>query len=464
MERGERARRIHFIGIGGSSLSGLASMALDAGHRVSGSDRAGGHKTDALAARGAEVIIGHAPERVRGADLVVYSAAIPKGDPELAYAAASGIPVMGRAEYLGRLMGACEESICVSGTHGKTTASAMAATVFIAAGEDPTVHIGGELPSIGGGSLRGGDRYFIAEACEFDRSFLKMRPTAVAILNIDFDHPDTYLDLDETEAAFLAFARMTPKGGFVAGWGDDPRVTRVLAACGRDTRTFGLGPSCELRAEGLSEDGAGGIRFEATLFGHPLAEVSLPVPGEHNVIDALAALALADRFELSASGAAEALASFTGVKRRFERTSVTDGAAVYQDYAHNPAEIRCALSNARKATGGRVIAVWQPHTYSRTKRLFEDFLGCFGEADELLVTDICGAREADPGDIHSADLVGALRARGIPARLTPSFDDAEAALRGVWRAGDLAITLGCGDIDRLNDRIAERGDTVSFIM
>ena len=448
-------KHLHFIGIGGSSMSGLARFMLQKGCAVSGSDRDASHKTEALEKLGVKIYIGHSAENVHGADLVVYSAAIAESNPERAEAKRLGIPQVERAVLLGRLMSTFDQAICVSGTHGKTTTTSMIAQIFVEAGEDPGVHIGGELDAIGGGTRVGGGNTFIAEACEYSGSFWHFYPTIAVILNIDEDHLDFYKDLDDIEASFRRFAGLVPEDGWVVGWGDDPRVRHVLSALKCRTRTYGL----ELRAEDISYDELGRPRFTVTLYGHPLCEVELAVSGEKNLLDALAAIAVSDIAELPMSRVSETLAHFTGAHRRFDLTSVTDGVRVYQDYAHNPAEMKTAIHIAAMQPHKTLWAVWQPHTYSRTKALFNGFVETFDEADHILITDVMGARESDPGDIRSEMFLEPLRARGKRVDVTPTFDDAEAYLRSHWHSGDLVITLGCGNIDLLNEQIAKKGDT-----
>ena len=452
-------KHLHFIGIGGSSMSGLARFMLQKGCAVSGSDRDASHKTEALEKLGVKIYIGHSAENVHGADLVVYSAAIAESNPERAEAKRLGIPQVERAVLLGRLMSTFDQAICVSGTHGKTTTTSMIAQIFVEAGEDPGVHIGGELDAIGGGTRVGGGNTFIAEACEYSGSFWHFYPTIAVILNIDEDHLDFYKDLDDIEASFRRFAGLVPEDGWVVGWGDDPRVRSVLSSLKCRTRTYGLEPYNELRAEDISYDELGRPRFTVTLYGHPLCEVELAVSGEKNLLDALAAIAVSDIAELPMSRVSETLAHFTGAHRRFDLTSVTDGVRIYQDYAHNPAEMKTAIHIAAMQPHKTLWAVWQPHTYSRTKALFNGFVETFDEADHILITDVMGARESDPGDIRSEMFLEPLRARGKRVDVTPTFDDAEAYLRSHWHSGDLVITLGCGNIDLLNEQIAKKGDT-----
>jgi UDP-N-acetylmuramate--alanine ligase len=454
-----QGKRVHFIGIGGSSMSGLSTLMQKLGYQVTGSDRDRSHKTDALKSAGIPVVIGHRPETVRGADFIVFSAAIAPENPERAEAFRLGIPQIERSDLIGQLMEGCKTAIGISGTHGKTTTTAMLAQVMVESGVRPTVHIGGELDALGGSTLLGDKDYFVVEACEFNASFLKFLPTIAVILNIDEDHLDFYRDIDDIERAFLAYARRTPEDGFCVGCGDDARVRRVMAAAGRKSLSYGLGPSNQLRATGITYDPQGKARFTATFEGQPLCRVEMSVPGEHNLLNALCIIAVARLCGLAMDVVASTLSRFSGAHRRFELTSVTDGVHIYHDYGHNPTEIKNALHIARMQPHKRLWAVWQPHTYSRTKKLFGGFVEAFDEADHALITDICAARESDPGDIRSEMLIEPIRARGVDAALTPTFDDAEAHLRAHWQPGDLVITLGCGNIDLLNEQIALHSDT-----
>ena len=452
-------KKVHFIGIGGSSMSGLALLMQWHGCEVSGSDRTANHKTDALEKRGIKIYIGHDGKNVLGKDLVIYSAAIPYDNPERKAARDSGITEIERCKLIGMIMEHYCDSIAISGTHGKTTTTAMLSSVFIAAGEDPTIHIGGELSSIGGSTRLGKGDTFICEACEYNASFLSFLPDRAIILNIDEDHLDFYKDIDDITNAFKKFADLVPENGCVFGNGDDPRVRKLLEGLNCRTCTFGFEPQNMVRAESISYDEDGRAYFTATYFGHPLAEIELSVAGEHNVKDALAVIAVANDSQLPMSVVAKALHDFNGVGRRYELTSVTDGVRVYTDYGHNPTETQTVLTVARKQAKGRLFAVLQPHTFSRTKTLFDGFVHCFDDADEVLVTDICAAREVDPGDINSAMLVDAMQKNGVNAHYTPTFDNAEAYLRAHWKQGDSAITLGCGDIYLLNEQIAAHGDS-----
>ena len=457
--RDYQGRRVHFIGVGGSSMSGLAGLLKEEGYAVSGSDRTRSHKTDHLAERGIEIHVGHAAENVRGADVIVYSAAIPADNVERAEAARLNIPQIERCDLVGQLMAGSKFAVGVSGTHGKTTTTSMMAQAFLSAGADPAIHIGGELDFIGGSTRRGDGSDFICEACEFNESFLHFKPTVAVITNIDEDHLDFYGDIDHIEAAFHKYAALLPQSGWCIAWGDDARARRVCMQSKCNHLTYGEGPENDLRPENLQYDAQGFARFDAVLHDVNLGHFELGVASEANMLDALAVIAVCHIRGLDMEKVSAALKGFVGAHRRFELTSVTDGVKCYTDYGHNPAEIKNALKIASLQPHRELWSVFQPHTYSRTKTLFDQFLETFDAADHVLVTDICAAREVDPGDISSEMLIEPLRARGLDVHLTPGFDDAEAYLRDHWQAGDLMISHGCGDIDLLNEQIARNGDT-----
>ena len=454
-----RGKHVHFIGIGGSSMSGLAGYLKDMGYEVSGSDRTRSHKTENLEEKGIRVDIGQRAENVHGADLIVFSAAIAPDNAERAEAVRLGIPQMERCDLIGELMAGHEFAVGVSGTHGKTTTTSMLAQAFLQAGADPTIHIGGELDFIGGSTRAGDGRDFICEACEYRESFLQFRPTVAIITNIDEDHLDYYRDIDHIESAFARYVDIVPESGWCIAWGDDPRALRVCENARCHHMTYGLGEHCRLRPVDLTYDEHGCASFTAVLDGVPLGDFHLNVASEANMLDALAVICTAHIRGLDMEKVSEALAAFVGAHRRFELTSVTDGVKCYTDYGHNPAEIRNALKIASMQPHRTLWSVWQPHTYSRTKTLFDQFVETFDLADHVLITDIMGAREPDPGDIHSGMLLEPIRARGILADWTPSFDDTEAYLRAHWQPGDIMVSHGCGDIDLLNEQIALHGDT-----
>lgn len=451
-------KRVHMIGIGGSSMSGLAGMLKTRGVLVSGSDSTRSSSTDALCARGIPVAIGHSADNVHGANLVVYSAAIAADNPERAEAARLGIPQIERAVLLGQLMEGYAHAVNVCGTHGKTTTTSMIAEALLDAGLDPTVHIGGQLDAIGGSTRVGGHDIFVVEACEYHASFLHFHPTIAVITNIEEDHLDFYKDIDDIAHAFARFVALLPEDGVAVGNGDDPRVTALFAKSGHRCVTFGMGETCDWRCVNLSRETNGCTHFDAALHGEIRTHVDLLIPGAYNVVHALATIAACAQLGVNPDTVASSLSHFAAPHRRFEYTGTVCGVALYTDYGHNPAEMRSALENARQRTHGRLFAVMQPHTYSRVKTLFADYIDCCREADELLITDIYAAREKDPGDIHATMLVNAIAQTGQSVHYTPTFDDAEAYLRAHWQPGDLVITMSCGNIHLLNKQIALHGD------
>lgn len=454
-----KGKHVHFIGVGGSSMSGLAGLLKEDGFIVTGSDRARSHKTEHLEEKGIPVRIGHNAENVHGTDIIVYTAAISADNVERMEAARLAIPQIERCDLLGQLMDGYEFAINVSGTHGKTTTTAMLAQTFMYASEDPTIHIGGELDFIGGSTRRGAGRDFICEACEFNASFLRFHPTIAIVLNIDEDHLDFYRDIDHIEETFSQYVSLVPEYGWCIAWGDDFRARRICENAKCNHMTYGIGEHCMLRAINLSYDERGCASFTAVLDGKKLGDFHLGVSSEANMLDALAVICTAYIRGIDMKKVSEALANFVGAHRRFELTSITDGVKCYTDYGHNPAEIKNALKIASLQPHKTLWSVWQPHTYSRTKTLFNAFIETFDGIDKVLITDICASREVDPGDINSEMLIEPIRARGVDVVLTPTFDDAEAYLRAHWQSGDLMISHGCGDIDLLNEQIALHGDS-----
>ncbi len=446
-------KRIHMIGIGGSSMSGLAQMLISKGYQVSGSDRTEGYLIGDVRAAGAQVYIGHAAKQVHGADLVIYTGAAASDNPERVEADRLGIPSIERSVLLGQLMEGYEQAVAICGAHGKTSTTSMLSQMLVECGLDPSVHIGGKLDAIGGSTRIGNGGAFLAEACEFRRSFLEMKPTIAVVLNIDADHLDCYKDIDEIEATFGQFMHLVPDDGVVIGKGTDERVLRQMQQQNCRKLTFGMDDSCDIHPVNLAEDDRGYASYDLMVSTEILAHVNMAVPGDFNVENGLAALACAYVLGADMQMAADSLSRFTGAHRRFELTDVIDGAEIFHDYGHNPAEMRNAVSVARKRCKGTLYAVMQPHTFSRVRTLFNDYLTCTEEADVTVVMDICAAREKDPGDLNSGMLVDGMKAHGLNAVWTPSFDDTEAYLLAHLQPGDLAITMGCGDVNMLNEQI-----------
>ena len=451
-------RHVHMVGIGGSSMSGLAEMLKDHGIIVTGSDSVRSYLTDALVKEGIPVSIGHQAENLGDAELLVYSAAIHEDNPERTVARERGVPQMERATLLGQLMEGYRQAVNICGTHGKTTTTSMIAECLLDCGMDPTIHIGGQLDAIGGSTRTGGHGVFVAEACEYNGSFWQFHPTIAVITNIEEDHLDYYKDLDDIENAFRRFVSLLPENGVAIGNGDDPRVRRVLSEQPRKAITFGLSEACDMHPENTVWDEHGCAAFDCVFLGKNIARIALQIPGEFNLAHALATAAVCLELGVKPESVKESLSRFNAPHRRFEHTGDVCGVALYTDYGHNPAEMKSALSNAAHQPHRKLWAVMQPHTYSRVKSLFAEYIHCCDAADEILITDIFAAREKDPGDIHAAMLVDAIAKTGKSVHYTPTFDDAERYLRANWEPGDLVITMSCGDINLLNAQIQAHGD------
>jgi len=453
---------VHFVGIGGAGLSAIARVLLERGARVSGSDLLRTPVAEALARDGARVFIGHHPEHVTGADLVVVSSAVPEENVEVQAARAAGIPVWSRARFLEEMMEGYTV-VAVAGTHGKTTTTAMIASLLWEAGLDPTFIVGGVVSGLGTNARAGTGPHFIIEADEYDRTFLALRPHVVVVTNVEHDHPDCYPTFEEFRAAFEQFAALLPPDGLLVACWDHP-VARELGqarmAQGLPVAFYGLRGKRAARtrmwtaeslagatywwAEEVRPNFAGGSDFLALRQGRLLGLVRLRVPGRHNVANATAALAVTDHLGVPFPTARSALAAFRGVGRRFEIKGEADGVTVVDDYAHHPTEIRATLAAARERFPRRPLwAVWQPHTYSRTRALLADFASAFDQADHVLVLPIYAARETDRGEVSSADVVAQIH--HPDARLVQSLEEAVVLLATEVRANAVVLTLGAGD-------------------
>lgn len=446
--------RAHLMGIGGVSMEPLAEVLFGAGVKVSGSDMRQSDATDQLQALGIPVAIGHAPENVAGADLIIRTAAVHDDNPEVQAARAAGIPVFERSQAWGAIMRDYKNALCIAGTHGKTTTTSMCTHIALAAGLDPTVMIGGSLPILSDDRPKGyrvgnGDT-IILESCEYCNSFLSFFPTVAVILNIEEDHLDFFKDLADIQKSFRKFAQLTlPKGSVVIN-GDDPNTCAVAA--GLDAFTFGLEPGAECTAANLTWE-KGLPRFDIVVHGEVLTHVALQVPGIHNVKNALAAAAAAYVLGLPGQAVKEGLEAFSGAGRRFEKLGTCNGADIYDDYAHHPGEIAALLKAVRPLEYRRVVCAFQPHTYTRTKALFHPFAEALKEADLAVLTDIYAARETDTLGVSSAQL-----AEAVPGALYyPTLDELEAGLRELAKPGDLILLVGAGDIYVVGKRLAKKG-------
>lgn len=446
------SRRLHFVGIGGAGMSALAELLLERGYGVSGCDRQAGPVTERLAGLGVEVTIGHGDHAPPDAALIV-SSAVPHDHPELAAARARGQTVLRRAELLGAVMDGMR-GIAIAGTHGKSTTTAMVGAILDAAGRDPTILVGGRIRGRGGNARVGSGPWLVAEADEYDRSFLTLSPECAVINNVEADHLDTYGTLEALRDAFGEFAARTRTGGTVVRGIDDPGARGVEVPPGRRSVTFGLAADADVRAEELERDRLE-TRFRLVLPEDDAVPVALGVPGEHNVRNALGAAAAAWALGIGADEIRRGLAAVQGVERRFEVVHEDAELLIVDDYAHHPSEIAATLASARSGwPGRRIVAVFQPHLYSRTRALAREFGAALAEADLVFVTDVYAAREAPlPG--VSGRLVSAA-ARAASADAVDVENGAADAVLDRLRPGDMIVTMGAGDIDCLARELARR--------
>ena len=447
---------IHFIGIGGISMSGLADVLLDRGFQISGSDMKPSELTDHLAARGADISFPQSADNIKeGIDLIVYTAAIHPDNPEFAAAQAAGIPMLNRADLLGQMMRNYQTSIAVAGTHGKTTTTSMASHILLAADADPTISVGGILPSIGGNIRVGQSDVFVTEACEYTNSFLSLAPSIAIILNIDADHLDFFKDLDDIRNSFRRFAALVPAGGTVIINADTPAYEQVTDGLACQVLTYALEQDADFRAADIVFDDMGRASFDCVFRGDVIGRFALQVPGMHNVSNALAAIAMAWTLDIPAGTAAEGLASFCGTDRRFQFKGTVNGVDIIDDYAHHPTEIRATLETAGAGSHREVWCVFQPHTYTRTKALMDEFADALTLADHVVLADIYAARETDNLGISSDTLRQAVLARGTDAWYFPSFDEIEAFLKEHCASGDLILTVGAGDVYHIGEALLQ---------
>ena len=446
----ENKERIHLIGIGGVSMNSLGELLLSKGVPVSGSDRLRTDVTARLEALGAKITYEHKPENVEGAALIVRTAAVHDENPEIVRAHELGIPVMERAEAWGHIMRDYDNVVCLSGTHGKTTSTSMMTMMTMEAQMDPTVMVGSNLPAIGGTLRIGGKSCFVAESCEYTNSFLRFAPTISVILNVEEDHLDFFKDRADIEHSFHQFAQLVPAAGHVIACADNDGAMAAVAGLDRPVFTFGLDQTADCTAANLTET-QGAPVFDVVIRGQTYAHVTLGVYGRHNVLNALAAASAAYVLGIPGSAVEEGLAGFTGAGRRFEHKGSFNGAEIYDDYAHHPDELHALLTTARSLGYRRVVVAFQPHTYTRTHKLFGRFVEELKLADVAVLAEIYAAREQNALGISSADLC-----QQIPGSIYCStLDKVTAQLRHLAQPGDLILTVGAGDIYRAGEKLLE---------
>ena len=446
---------IHFIGIGGISMSGLAQIMLQKGYTVTGSDRAKSHITDKLEKLGAVICEGHAAQNVTGADLVVHTAAVHEDNPEIQAAQKLGITLITRAEFLGAIMRLFKHAAGIAGTHGKTTTTSMLAHALIRAGLDPTVSVGGELDIIGGNIRTGNSDYFITEACEYTNSFLHFFPTVAVITNIDADHLDFFSGIEEIIESFRKYALLTQGKGCVIASGNDENVRKALTGTQLDIKYYGIGNNYLYHAENLVY-ASGYPRFDIMRGDRLLCSVSLKVPGEHNVLNALATVAVCDVWGADMQLVKKGIEEFSGAHRRFEKKGEYNGALVMDDYAHHPTEIKATLKAAAEIEHNRLWCVFQPHTYSRTKTLWNEFCESFDNVDELIITHIYAAREKPDGITKAENLAADIQKRGVKVRYIDDFGEIEDILKNGLAPGDVVFTMGAGNVVDISDDLCKK--------
>ncbi len=453
----DTSRHIHFIGIGGISLSAIAKLLVERGFTVSGSDMKKSALTEELESMGVHIDYPQkASNIVPGIDIVVYTSAIHPDNPEFAAAKAAGITMYQRAVMLGFIMKHYKNAIAVAGTHGKTTTTSMVSYIYLEDKGDPTIFVGGILDNIHGNMRSGKSENFVAEACEYTDSFLHFFPTSEIITNIEPEHLDYFGDLAHERASFKRFIGLLPENGLLVINDAIADIASLTSGSKAKVVTYGLSDSADYRPANISYDENGFGHYDLIAHGKNIAHIALSVPGEHNISDSLAAIAVAMEHGISASVCAAALSKYKGAERRMEYKGTFNGAKVYDDYAHHPSEIRATLTACRQMPHDRLIVAFQPHLYSRTKFFLNDFIDVLGTADIVALADIYAAREKDPGDISSKDIADGINAKGAEkAYYLGDFEKIKNFLMHTVHEGDLLITMGAGNIVEVGDDLVK---------
>ena len=450
---------IYFIGIGGINMSALAEIMIDEGVSVTGSDRNPSHITERLESLGAKIYIGHEKDHItKDIDLVVYTSAISNDNPELLRARELGINIMDRAEFLGLLMKKYKHSVCVSGTHGKTTTTGMVASILIETDMNPTIFLGGEMDSMGGNLLRGSYDIMLTEACEYKRNFLKFNPTMEIILNIDEDHLDYYKDLADIESAFIDYAEKIPQTGhLIVNKKHEPIFSDIKC----NVVTFGEDSSADYYPENISLIPV--TSYTLMHKGQRVETISLKVFGEHNLLNSVAAAAAALNLGIDSGTIKTGLWDFKGTHRRYEYKGDFNGASLIDDYAHHPSEMKATLKAAKSHTSGKIITVFQPHTFTRTKKLLNEFAEALTNTDEAILLDIYPAREKDTGEIHSKDIIDKMKDLNKYGYYAESFQAAADIVKSLARERDTIITMGAGNVDDVAKLLIEQEEGAAVI-
>lgn len=448
-------QKVHFVGIGGVGVSAIAEILHNRGFIVSGSDAKSSQITQNLEQKGMKIAYEHNEILVEGADFLVYTTAVGFSHPELARAKTLDIPCISRPDMLGMLMDEYESSIAVSGAHGKTTTSSMISMALERTQMDPTILIGGEVKDLGSNARVGASQILVAEACEYKESFLSFHPHIAVLLNIDADHLDYYRDLDHIVEAFEKYVAGLPSDGILVYNGDDPLCEKVAKKASCDTKLrFGMNPEFEYHPTNIGKNKKGYPTFDMNIGGETVS-MSLSVPGHHNIYNAMAALATVTLVGAQASVAASFLSLFKGAARRFDEQGEFNGATVIDDYAHHPSEVKATLRAASELPHSKIICVFQPHTYTRTLELMEEFSNAFGDCDELIITDIYASREKDLGKVHASELAAKIEAKGQSVRYIGPFNEILTYLKTIIAEGDLVFTMGAGNVCELGKNLVD---------
>ena len=450
-------KNVHLVGIGGVGVSAIAEILISRGYRVTGSDMKESDMTSKLAKAGARVFIGHRGDNVEGADLVVYTAAVGQDNPELVRAGELGIPCLSRAEMLGHLMDEYDNSIAISGTHGKTTTTSLLSLVMARGNLDPTILVGGNLKEFNGNCIVGNSGYFITEACEYMDSFLSLRPKIEIILNIDSDHLDYFKDINQIVKSFDKFAHLVPKEGIILAYDANPFVKQVVT--GLDNVVFfGLSEASDYNAKNIVFNENGMPAFTVCQGPKELCRIQLSIPGEHNVLNAVAAFACAHILGIDIDTIKATIESFKGTERRFDIIGTTkEGFKIVDDYAHHPTEIKATLSASQNVPHNELWCLFQPHTYTRTLALFDDFAEAFDKADHLVLADIYAAREKNIYKVSSSQLRDRIKEQHPDKDVLyiDNFNDMSEYIRNHAKSGDMVITMGAGDIYKVGELLLE---------
>ncbi|WP_352418140.1 UDP-N-acetylmuramate--L-alanine ligase [Proteiniborus sp.] len=447
---------VHFIGIGGISMSGLAEILLENGYRVSGSDMKPSTILKKLEGKGAVVNIGHNKDNIGDADLIVYTDAISKDNPELLEAFEKNIVTVDRGTFLGQLMKLYKNSIAVSGTHGKTTTTGMMSVIFNDSSLDPTILLGGELDQIGGNVRIGNGEVLLTEACEYKGNILKFYATIGVILNIDEDHLDYYQDLNHIINTFSDFVKLLPEKGYLIVNNDDKNVIEAIKNSKCNVISFGINNDADYKATDIVFNEKGFPSFKLIVNNKESYNISLSAMGIHNVYNALAAIATSHISGVPMESIISSIVKYTGTHRRLEYKGNLEGAIIIDDYAHHPTEVKASLSALRNSSSGRILCTFQPHTYTRTKALLKEFASSFSDADKVLIADIYAAREKDTGIIHSKDLANELVKNGVDAEYLGTFEEISNYIKDNASEGDIIVTMGAGDIYMVGEMLLNK--------